>query len=192
VPRAKKNRPPRPPRVCVFCADQFVPNSGAQKYCDLHKNQHTKSVIDRRALGIEPNRKVYPPKDCAECGFSFLPSTGSAKYCSEHRRGNWERNNPDKARETGRRNARRWRHKRDYGDPDIYDRLVEQFGEKCAICRRTPAESGNRLFHLAIDHDHESGEIRGLLCQRCNTGLGYFEDDAKRLRSAANYVTRQN
>jgi hypothetical protein len=45
---------------------------------------------------------------------------------------------------------------------------------KCALCR-TDAHGG---VNWAVDHDHETGEVRGLLCLRCNVGLGYFEKTA--------------
>jgi hypothetical protein len=146
--------------------------------------------VDRRKLGAKERGDYYTPKTCVEpgCGVEFIPKTGSAKYCPEHRGGAWERRNPDLVREKGRRNMRRFRHKRDFGDADIYDKLVEQYGEQCRICGATPEELG--VFHLPIDHDHETGEVRGLLCPPHNTGLGFFQDSALMLRKAAAYLER--
>ena len=51
----------------------------------------------------------------------------------------------------------------------------------CAIC------STDTKF-LVVDHDHESGEIRGLLCHSCNKGLGFFKDNINNLLKATNYL----
>lgn len=52
-----------------------------------------------------------------------------------------------------------------------YDNMLEYQKGVCAICGETNS-SGTRL---AVDHDHKTDEIRGLLCQRCNTHLGWYE-----------------
>ena len=54
----------------------------------------------------------------------------------------------------------------------------------CAICGRPPTEG----ISLHVDHDHESGARRGLLCFRCNNSLGDLEDDSDLLRRAAAYL----
>jgi hypothetical protein len=68
--------------------------------------------------------------------------------------------------------------------PDDYDRLLDEQSGGCAICRRKP-RSGTSLH---VDHDHETGEVRGLLCFRCNGGLGQFKELPGRLRDAAEYL----
>lgn len=66
---------------------------------------------------------------------------------------------------------------------DDYDRmLVEQYG-CCKICGKRP---GKRRLH--IDHDHDSGAVRGLLCQNCNHLLGNAKDSPDILRLAASYL----
>lgn len=64
--------------------------------------------------------------------------------------------------------------------------LARQDG-RCAICRTT--FPGGRWGHFHVDHEHETGAVRGLLCTVCNIGLGYFDDSADRLAQAAAYLT---
>jgi len=67
-----------------------------------------------------------------------------------------------------------------------YESLLTAQGHRCAICGRVSGnDHGDRLF---IDHDHDAGAVRGLLCNRCNSALGYFGDSPKRLRRAAAYL----
>lgn len=68
--------------------------------------------------------------------------------------------------------------------PEKFNALYEQQAGKCKICDKE--ESLPRM--LAIDHCHKTGHVRGLLCQKCNTGLGMFGDNPKRLLTAAKYL----
>jgi len=67
-------------------------------------------------------------------------------------------------------------------EDEYIDLLAFQNG-RCAICGRPPK---NR--RLNVDHDHRTGEVRGLLCHRCNRGLVWFGDDPGFLRWAAEYL----
>lgn len=71
---------------------------------------------------------------------------------------------------------------------EIEDRKRQQ-NNRCAVCGGE-AEDGKRNKTLCADHDHATGKFRGLLCFRCNLGLGYFKDDPERLVAAARYLQR--
>lgn len=55
----------------------------------------------------------------------------------------------------------------------------------CACCGDPPGEKA-----LSVDHDHITGQVRDLLCQRCNPGIGYFQDDPERLQKAIDYLQK--
>ena len=57
---------------------------------------------------------------------------------------------------------------------------------RCAICGRTSREADTP--RLVVDHDHATGKIRGLLCNGCNAGLGFFGEVATRLLAAVEYL----
>ena len=69
-----------------------------------------------------------------------------------------------------------------------YFNLLNFQNNCCAICKSSePRGRGSKkMFH--VDHDHKTGEVRGLLCQQCNVALGSFNDDAKRLEDAIFYL----
>jgi hypothetical protein len=65
------------------------------------------------------------------------------------------------------------------------DLLFALQGSACAICRAT--DPGTKQG-WAVDHDHSTGIARGVLCHKCNTGIGFLRDDPSRLRAAAAYL----
>jgi len=67
-----------------------------------------------------------------------------------------------------------------------YEQLYVRQNGVCAICFH-PEPVKNRLF-LAVDHDHKTGRVRGLLCSKCNVAIGMFEDRVEVLRSAIRYL----
>jgi len=138
-------------------------NDGLSPWC---KECHKKSAREWH--------KVHPEKS----------KTNKTEYRKNHREqerersGKWYKNNPDK--------ARNGHLKRRYGiDQPTYLTLLASQGGKCAICG-TAESGGHGVWH--IDHDHETGKIRGLLCHGCNTALGGFGDNPDRLLAAVDYL----
>lgn len=70
-------------------------------------------------------------------------------------------------------------------DKNLYNSLLLEQDNKCAICGCSQEENGKRF---SIDHSHNSLLIRGLLCNKCNQGLGYFNDNIEILNKAIIYL----
>lgn len=89
------------------------------------------------------------------------------------------------------KSAKYWRRFR-YGLTDeMFNALLAKQDYKCAICPTSLCDNGegrNDNNRLQVDHCHKTGAIRGLLCGRCNTGLGRFCDDPALLRGAIKYL----
>lgn len=68
--------------------------------------------------------------------------------------------------------------------PEQFDAMLVAQDGVCAICQRTCAMGRS----LSVDHDHQTGMVRGLLCAGCNVALGRFEDDVERLEAAIRYL----
>jgi hypothetical protein len=106
----------------------------------------------------------------------------------------WEQENPDRVAATKAiakiRKERKalerelaWRYDFTLAD---YEALLVAQAHRCAICGT--AKGNGRGHRLYVDHDHSTGDIRGLLCSKCNSAIGYFGDSPKRLRRAAAYL----
>ena len=76
-------------------------------------------------------------------------------------------------------------------DAQRYQEMLREQNGVCAICQqpeRAPDKASGKTKDLAIDHNHETGAIRALLCSNCNRALGLFNDDAVLLAKAQSYV----
>jgi hypothetical protein len=106
----------------------------------------------------------------------------------------WQEQNPERyaaylaeyrARPERKKADRAGHLKRKFGlTPEQYDEMLAAQDGRCMICRRPPAEGKT----LDIDHDHETGRVRGLLCRNCNHGVGKFFEDVWLLMAAAGYL----
>jgi len=89
----------------------------------------------------------------------------------------WYRNNKRRAHDRSLRTT--------YGlSVDEYDAMLLAQSGGCAICRTSPSPQRR----LSVDHCHATGRVRGLLCDRCNPGLGHFLDSPALLRAASTYL----
>lgn len=119
----------------------------------------------------------------------------------EKRRANnlkWKLNNPEKYKERIRKQCE---HRKKYGWHKVreeawkkqgiaithkeYLKLLSDFDYKCAICHKHQDELTKQL---AVDHNHITGEVRGLLCHWCNRCIGLANEDHQILASAAYYL----
>ena len=76
-----------------------------------------------------------------------------------------------------------------YGiDMDTYNKMFLTQNGCCAICMRHQVDLKTRL---AVDHNHITGEVRGLLCMICNTAIGKFSDNVDMLRKAIEYLENE-
>lgn len=133
---------------------------------------------------------VQDKKRCTKCHQTkpltdFSPSSkaldghlSSCRTCRSQHTKNWQKNNVVKYR------AKQKQFK--YGiTPAMEAALYVNQNGVCAICGKSPPDS------LVVDHCHETGIIRGLLCRRCNLGLGMLGDTLDSLSSAVRYLKKR-
>lgn len=106
------------------------------------------------------------------------------RSCNSRKSLVWQRANPDRVKVLRARSALK---NRNGLTEESYNALLAAQGNGCAICgTNVPGHVVDRRFD--VDHDHNTGRIRGLLCQACNMGIGQLNDDPERLRAAARYL----
>lgn len=126
--------------------------------------------------------KRQPCKTCSDAKQRIYYEKNKEKIYAY--RLSWARSRPD-----SQRNSQLLRK---YGiSLEEYHALLEQQGGVCAICGRKESAVDSRwkkLRSLAVDHCHSNGHVRGLLCQKCNHGLGHFRDMPEVMIEAAYYL----
>lgn len=159
-----------------------MPEAGAQKACT--KCGETKPLLAFYAhRGTKDGRGTY----CSGC------EKASSKQ--------WRKDNADRVKQQNanydsakkRRGNRRWWLKL-YGlDEEQYAALLAEQEGLCAICHQPETWIDSRTGEprkLAVDHCHNTHRVRGLLCGKCNRGIGLFDDDATRLGRASEYLNK--
>lgn len=191
--------------VCVHCSAPFSAHgSFARKYCTPRCKNAAGAVLRRERHAQRPERQCYrckttkPAQEFASASHSYCRPCANAYQREQtallsveqkraRRRRSYDKEDP--ARRTARARSARWGL-----DENQLAEMLQKQGGHCAICPGT-MPGGRGTWH--VDHDHECCPgprscgrcIRGLLCSRCNVGLGHFRDDPALLLAAAAYLT---
>lgn len=165
-------------KICTKCnqakaSDDFYARQSWCKSCyrEWHRSRYTPK-----------NGTDDAPRDCVWCGASYRPKTRRhSTYCSSACKAA-ERKATGKGREQYLL--------RKYGITHAdYESMLAAQGGGCAICGATPPEQAAKYrTFLHVDHCHDTGRVRGLLCGEHNLMLGRFNDDPILLRRAADYL----
>ena len=125
-------------------------------------------------------------------GFSCYCKQCSRKKGRESRR-KWRAANPDKMAAYNKKRRqdslkRPGRHWKEYGidfTPEEYDERLALQGNRCCICGRPSADFKKRL---CVDHNHETGQVRGITCNYCNTVIGIIENKQDLIKKIEEYL----
>lgn len=205
------NHQPAGPLVidCGDCGQPFRAEgrgSGKRRYCDAcmapdvkrRRNNRGSPDVEKECIGCSkkftvparPHNRLY----CDDCQISvpaemrkldpFRGWSPERKRKAREAQKRWNEKNPEKHK----RGVRSSRLQRQYGlTVEQVEQMHRDQDGRCSLCL-DEIEVWSRDTH--IDHNHETGVVRGLLCGNCNRGLGYLKDSAAVLRRAAEYVER--
>ena len=168
---------------------------GYRGECRRCKTARTQALRDQRS-GRPSKKKLRLPVTsdttlpCHDCGEEKPDAEFYANPASQRRRGRNARCHACQKvyRETHRARQRDWLLRQKYGITAAeYDEMYERQGGLCAICHQPEADARQSL---AVDHCHDHGHVRELLCSTCNRGIGLLKHDPALLHSAISYLER--
>jgi hypothetical protein len=139
-----------------------------------------------KAIARNKGRTRYKGKVCAkhvEAKGERYVAGGTCPYCAMKKVADY------RATLRGRINVlANWRRRAYNISTEQFDTLLASQANRCAICRTDKAGGRDNTWHL--DHDHTTKAVRGILCAKCNSGLGFFEDSIALLSGAVNYLAK--
>lgn len=165
-----------------------TPEAIKHKITELQAFKFKRRVMKRRANandlppGLKLCRKCGRTAPLEEFGNNKLNKDGhqhSCRSCESAKSAKWNRDHPEQFK----RNQRTYHLRKTYGlSREQYDALMELQDSRCPICL------GPLTTRIYVDHDHDTGRVRGLLHNRCNGGLGLLGDSLENLRRAIEYL----
>lgn len=201
---------PKYTRVCAnpACKQEFQQKKPNQVVCGVKCRGWLVAQVRSNSGGLRAKAGLEP-RICAnpECGLEFTPVRENQIACSRacyRKTESWQQAQREHDRVPGRRERQNeLRRGGGYRRTVLarYGVTVEEFEAKlaaqgggCALCGAAPKDGlradGTRRPALHQDHDHVTGRNRDLLCNKCNQGLGLFNDNPALLRAAAEYIER--
>jgi hypothetical protein len=166
-------RPALPSIECETCGGIIEEPLHDQRFCSAA------CKMKARYWRLSPRQE----KSCGTCGADITHMRRDAEYCSSACM------QKAKARRLTPRQRRELDLWSNYGiTHDQYDAMLVAQDGGCAICGNGGEQSRFGVLH--VDHDHETGRVRGLLCDSCNLSIGKFRDNPAMLRRAADYIER--
>lgn len=186
-------------RTAICCPDEKHYGKGMCKRC-YQKNYQSAGLRPEKPASCHPEKALYSRGLCATCYEQAYRSDKPRPdgYMVEYH-GKLKEEHPHKVEEAyQRRRSDPVKRKRDartslashyknkYGMTiDEVHSLFHSQDRKCALCKDTLDEKT-----MMVDHCHETGRVRGILCRRCNSGLGFLGDTAQALGRALEYLKR--
>lgn len=156
------------------------------------------------SLSKKPKNVMSGYKECYRCKRSLrstkknfhknkIKKDGLSIYCKKCRR---EKNNISRKKNYKKNSLKDYKYniKRLYGITyEVYLELLEKQNKRCGICGLTLEEADfnngrGKTKHFHIDHDHKTKKVRGLLCNKCNHGLGNYRENPFLLIKAIKYL----
>lgn len=170
-------------KACTARRKNHNPQPHGEKKCFI-----CQTIKDYSCFGKDASSRDGYAYECKSCKNQRMrqyrpPLTEALKTRQKH----YQEQEPIKRKRTERACSRRFRSLGIDLTPDICIAKYNEQNRTCAICGMS--ETINSIA-LALDHDHTTGAIRGLLCRKCNGGLGLFRYNPNFLRKAAVYLEK--
>jgi hypothetical protein len=160
------------------------------------KDYHKKYYLENKEKLKEQQREYSKSSKGRECKKRYRKSLQGKESRKRYKKSQKGRENQKRYRESSNGKKRIKENGRKYHLKQTYNLKIEEYNKMfneqngcCAICGVHQNELTQKLN---VDHDHKSGIVRGLLCNCCNSGLGYFKESIKNLVKAKQYLKNGN
>ena len=158
-------------------------SNGIIKICKVHGNLKYHQCYIQYSKYKDKKYKYYQCKECVSIKKMRL------YYLDPQKHINFSKKTAQKYKEKFQKRKNEY-HIKTMIDLDKYYEIIIKQDNKCAICKKseTAKHKNGKIKRLSIDHHHLTGKFRGLLCGKCNTGLGLFKESIEILQLAIEYL----